>query len=734
VPRFPRLRLITVGAAALSVGMWGTGLGLALSPTTASAGASTTYYFHGAPGDDANRVNGTPTATFDATAPTGSAGATQTTVAGALPGAYWIGTSVPAGSYLTGTITINSYWADANAATIALTGLDVDVKVLTDASVNAAGVTGTVIAQTDPATPANFAVGPTPTLFKLDLTCAAYAANGSCDTPLGGTVVKNLAVVMTPHYIDAGQGAVVAYDSTSSPSSFTVTPGTAPTTTTTTSAPCADALCFSQPLVLPKSGTTGGAADTCFNACGEPSLAVSPVDGKTLYVSTPRTIVVCCNSIPSPVWTSSDDGTTWSNPIFPTGAEHATTGGDTELAVDKRGTVYEGELWLGDDSIYISGDQGKSWDWSPASHDLYDDREWFAYAPGEDALYGVYDGFKGLMVAKAPLSTPLGSHAGQFFPVERLVVPECEVFLVETGVGCKPPVNSVGGTPVIQDSVSPGRPSVAPDGTVYFPFPYQVKDSGIGIAYTSDGAQTFNYSYVKGAGGGVIGDTGNDFPVSAVDSGGRLYVAWIEKKATDGQFQVYLASSADKGATWTTPLKVSQGISKTAVFPNVVAGAPGDVAVSWYGTDVAGDSNSMDANVSWNVYVTQIHDAASATPVLTTGTVETAFHHGVICTQGTGCSGDGRKLLDFFDMKIDGSGNLLVVYTRDHGNAGTEIAFSHQASGCSLTDPGCAPLTAGTTQFPVCALPWLLGGLLTAIAALASRRRVIVLRGVPVTA
>src|SRR6185312_15654052 len=145
-------------------------------------------------------------------------------------------------------------------------------------------------------------------------------------------------------------------------------------------------------------------------------------------------------------------------------------------------------------------------------------------------------------------------------------------------------------------------------------------------------------------------------------------------------YNVYLASSGDKGATWTTPLELSKGVSNTAVFPNIVAGAAGQVAVSWYGTTTPGNNNDAEAmkSASWNVYVDQIVGAAGPTPTVTTGVVQYGFHTGVICTMGLGCSGDGRKLLDFFDMQLDGQGHLGVVYTRDLGKDKTEIAYSRQ--------------------------------------------------------
>jgi hypothetical protein len=699
-----RLTAVTIGSLAVSLGLWGAGY----LPTASAAITTSTYYFHGGSNDDVDRANSEPSATFDQTAPTGTSDSTQTgsidanaEVAGNPLAVYWTG---PFTGHINGNMHFDWYWSTVNPTTT-IAGETATVTIYGD---------GAKIGQGD----VELTIGTSPTLNHSDVAA------------VNGIVTSTLLVQVTVDHVDTGNGVTAHYNSTAAPSSFQVPlddssggGGGGGGGTGGGPEPCTSTLCFSPPLVLPASGDTGDTDKTCYNPCGEPSLAVSPVDG-TLYVSTPRTILVCCNSKSSPVWMSSDDGETWSDPIFPPGGEDATTGGDTELAVDKRGTVYEGELWLGSDSIYISTDVASkgadaTWDWSPASHDLVADREWFAYEPKEDALYGYYDGFKGLMVAKAPLNTPLGSNAARFFPEEKIIVPECAAAVA---VNCpNVPVDEVAGTPVIHQATSPGRPSVSPvDGTVYFPFPYQVAGKGIGIAYTEDGGSSYKYSYVAGAGHGDFGDTGNDFPVSAVGSDGRLYVAWVEDKG-DG-YNLYLASSADKGATWTTPLELSKGVSSTAVFPNVVAGAPGQVAVSWYGTSASGDPNGVPGSASWDVYATEVTDIAG-TPAITNGVVQHGFHKGPICTHGTGCTGNSRNLLDFFDMQLDGQGRLGIVYTRDQStNADlTEIAYSHQDTGCLL--PSDCAVGAALAEFPTQIAPVFFGVAVIGGVLLFHRRR-----------
>jgi hypothetical protein len=446
---------------------------------------------------------------------------------------------------------------------------------------------------------------------------------------------------------------------------------------------------FSTPVVLP--GSSG---------LGEPSLAVAP-DGKTLWSCAPSGLGALTSS---PVWRSTNAGLTWSQPIYPYAPEEATGGGDCELMVDKRGTVYFGDLWLGNDSLYISADQGKTWTWSPLSHNVGSDREWLTYSTAQDTLYGVYDDlFHGIDVIQAPLNTPAGANAALMAPFERTLFAEWDDCPGALAGPCQQKPSQVpdqlpDGTPLLAGTISPARPSVAPDGTVYMFASYQVAGKGIAVAVgTPDpttGIAGWTYHYVTGAGHGVFGDTHYNAQASAVDAAGNAYIAWVEQKSPASGFQVYLSYSTDKGASWTGPIEVSRGVSKTAVFPVLAAGAAGRIAVGWYGSSAKGNPNTLKDN--WTVYAAQSINVLSPHRSFTATVVQPNFHTGNICTGGTNCTGKGRALLDFFSMQIDSRGATLIVYTRDQGS-GTQLAFSRQTSGCSLRQPGVA-LTPTATR------------------------------------
>lgn len=103
---------------------------------------------------------------------------------------------------------------------------------------------------------------------------------------------------------------------------------------------------------------------------------------------------------------------------------------------------------------------------------------------------------------------------------------------------------------------------VAPDGTLYTIWDDR---DGIMMAVSRDGGLTFSKDRrIINAGPGYFGIAGvarsNGFPQIGIDPrrgkrGGALYVAWSDY--TNGDVDVFVASSSDHGATWSSPVRVN---------------------------------------------------------------------------------------------------------------------------------------------------------------------------------
>lgn len=138
----------------------------------------------------------------------------------------------------------------------------------------------------------------------------------------------------------------------------------------------------------------------------EPSIAID--SRGRIYVS-PIFGLGNLGVVGTPVWRSTDGGRSFTKHSTahagPAGTPLA--GGDSALITDKRDYVYATDLWLGNDSIAVSTDHAQSWTGSPMSHRVVGDRNWFAYAKNDDALYQLWNGVDGLYVDRADLGTEL---------------------------------------------------------------------------------------------------------------------------------------------------------------------------------------------------------------------------------------------------------------------------------------------------------------------------------------
>jgi hypothetical protein len=169
---------------------------------------------------------------------------------------------------------------------------------------------------------------------------------------------------------------------------------------------------------------------------------------------------------------------------------------------------------------------------------------------------------------------------------------------------------------------------------------------------------------------------GNIFPALAVDpTNGNLYAVW-----SDGH-KIGFSSSSDQGEHWSAAKTVNSAPANNAVLPWVAA-YNGIVDVVYYGTTAASDN---DPSADWHVYFAQLAGGS-----FTQTQVNAASnHHGVICTNGTGCGPGTRNLLDLFQVAIDPVvGKAGIIYTDDtlttSNASGNFACLPNQAPPCPL--------------------------------------------------
>ena len=177
--------------------------------------------------------------------------------------------------------------------------------------------------------------------------------------------------------------------------------------------------------------------------------------------------------------------------------------------------------------------------------------------------------------------------------------------------------------------------------------------------------------------GTVTTDSPQVFPWIALDTAGNLYAVWV---APDGNLYMSYSLIADKandparGGTpatrWSPKLKVNAPPIGSTVFPEVVAGDPGHIAISYDATsDYSGASDGAPGSTKWVTMVSMSTNALDPNPQWESGPVShRVIHVGSVCTFGTTCAatlGD-RSLLDMINLSMDQDGRVGVVYTNNN--------------------------------------------------------------------
>ncbi len=442
---------------------------------------------------------------------------------------------------------------------------------------------------------------------------------------------------------------VVAFAAVGATYTGTATLGPEPTTTTGRARYRNGDFTFSTPQVLP------GPPDLAFHQQGvEPRAVTDPLGN--IYVAAIQGIPAGTDT-----WKSMDGGLTFTYLGQPDGAQAAAAiargggagGGDEDLAAGSSGNVYVTSLWLGSATQAASSNGGATWTVNPLSTDApLVDRQWIA-AHGDRELYLTYKQLGVLLANTESIFVAKSVDGGLTFP--QLVEVTTPAFGVQPGLQ--------------------GNIEVDPrSGAVYNIF-VGAQQNQLYLARSTDGGRTFDLKLALQAASGT--SLGNVFPSLGVDGGGNLHVAY-----SDGR-NIFLTSSADSGATWTLPVRVSNGpSSRTSIAPWVQAGDAGKVNIAWWGTSA---SSNLDAAAHWQVMFAQTQNALAAVPTFSQAAATGLMHVGAICVNGTACPSGTRNLAEYFAHGLWVDGSALIPYPDDFNNASPVITFVRQTTGARLT-------------------------------------------------
>ena len=311
-------------------------------------------------------------------------------------------------------------------------------------------------------------------------------------------------------------------------------------------------------------------------------------------------------------YASFDGGTTWTQGRLPDG-----TWGDPSVIFDKTGRAYIANLRYGWDAIVVRHSDDGGLTWSPAvplfgpSSDSarpgslfkssLQDKEWLA-ADMSDGPHG------GNIYAAWTDFTKYGSENPQDSSVIVFArsVDRGATFETTVRVGDK------GGDAIDSDNTVEGAvPAVGPEGEVYLAW---AGPEGLYFDRSLDGGQTWGTDRLISdmPGGWDIEISGisrsNGLPVtisdvSAAMTRGMLYVNWVDIR--NGDPDVFILSSSDKGDTWRGPIRVNDdtlGNGKDQFFTwATVDPVTGELAVVFY------DRRSYESD-STDVYLARSTD------------------------------------------------------------------------------------------------------------------------------
>jgi hypothetical protein len=214
-----------------------------------------------------------------------------------------------------------------------------------------------------------------------------------------------------------------------------------------------------------------------------------------------------------------------------------------------------------------------------------------------------------------------------------------------------------------------GAITSAPDGTVYVT--PRVETPTV-IVSDDNGLSWFDRTMGE--------DVGTPYPRKnsevATDTESNAYHIW-----TGADEGVYMSRSTDSGQSWEqNSTRISPVEVISSVFPQVDAGDPGRIAITYLGSENASELNQSDidgnpwdgnahyanSNVSYYLYITYSLNALDENPVFHTVRASAdPVQVGSICLNSGDCrdiGGSNRNLLDFNDLHLDLDGRVYIAF------------------------------------------------------------------------
>jgi len=461
------------------------------------------------------------------------------------------------------------------------------------------------------------------------------------------------------------------------------------------------------------------------------------------------------NTFGPTVWITKNSGRTFSKPYdILQNDTYCKSGyaGDADGIVGIDNTFYADNLCLGTDGVVNNesftnssggdpGANGANWGTAHLAGGA-SDRQWYVVDPKDPKV--LYLSFHGFFAPDINIFKSI-DHGQTFFCPETGV----PVTAATSTVDCPVTLTAKSPLPVNTTYLDTGagnvttRPMIDPNDplTIYVPYadtvaahalsaPPNRTDSDLTrfrMAVSRDGGKTWAAN-TDPTGQGVIFDSedGKYFPItntsptdgtndstiahifigSTVDTAGNIYILFSLRLGGATPTHLYMMSSKDHGKTWSAPHQVDSHGLNSNVFPTIVAGDPGRVAMAWYG------SKSMDFNDTkslWSEMYSESVNALDAHPVFSQSRVNKnsiPVHAADICQAGTFCTltNGNRNLADFQTITIDPCGHSVLVYTDDHAPAAHTVV-SRQTAGNSLYAKSSVACAGRAASVPVSVKP-----------------------------